>query len=275
MSSWDDVGVDTDGDELLDWLLDIPDRYDVGVEDPTGAELTGRSGIKKHLRSPGDAPFAASAPVPGDDRPTVAIDSFQASGDYDEYATAPVPIVYGGGGRRRRFSTRSLVGALGVLVIIVAGAAVGFALFGSKGSKTPKRLVISTPSTLPGFTPGTASADNTTTSSSSTTTTVPGSSTTVPAVIVIPNTTTTTVRCARVTAAFLPADITQTSGVTSTTMPMVTTTSIAVTTTATSIPFTTTTTSTTVAATTTTVARATTTTVTTVPRTTTTTRPCS
>ena len=65
MSSWDDIEVDTDGDELLDWLLDIPDRYDTGIEDPPAATIGSRSGARKHLRTPGEAP-PFGGPPPGD-----------------------------------------------------------------------------------------------------------------------------------------------------------------------------------------------------------------
>ena len=86
MSSFEDV--DSDGDELLDWLWDLPDRYDLGFEEdplstgPTrGATMVGAvaseqplpaPGIKKHLRKAGEHDAEPSVDVTGPSVDTAA-----------------------------------------------------------------------------------------------------------------------------------------------------------------------------------------------------------
>jgi hypothetical protein len=237
MTPWDDVEVDSDGDEMLDWLWDLPDRYDVGIEDdPTapGAVVdgAGRPGVRKRVRRPDEAAAAAAAPKaaagPDDDRPTLAVDLAEPFDDVD----------YGGdtmfapASRREswlsRYTTRELATAAAVFLGVIALAGIGYAVTSNKGgAPKPSNLAIgsapTTATTVAGViaTPGaaTTSPTDTTVPPDTTTSTPPPTDTSVPGAF--GGFTSTTVHQCIYTVAFrLPAD---TSTVPPTTSPPTTT----------------------------------------------------
>jgi hypothetical protein len=240
MGPWDGVDVDSDGGELLDWLWDFPERYDVGIADeplPAGGAVgTSPSGVRKHLRL-GGAALAVGAARPEalvDDRPTVAMDSIDAD-DYEEDGseyppTGFIPL------RRRRVSARNLAAAAAVIVVVAAGVGIGYTLFKGKGTSSgkPNNLAISTPSTTLATQSVIPPADTTPTSSDTTTsipaTTLPSSSS-VPGIIPAASTTTTTGRCTLNCTTTTVARTTTTVPKTSTTIPSPTSTVRATTTT--------------------------------------------
>ncbi|MDQ6616653.1 MAG: hypothetical protein M3083_18395 [Actinomycetota bacterium] len=157
MGPWDDAEVDSDGDELLDWLWDLPDRYDVGIEDNpliTGvtADGTGEAGIRKHLRRPGeDLTGTEFSPLTEliDDRPPVAVGSGLPS-DRDTTRFAPLAATPSAAYRPRRFTPHDRARAAAVLLIVAAGGGIGYLLFGHNGSpkaSKPSNLAIGTPQT--------------------------------------------------------------------------------------------------------------------------------
>jgi hypothetical protein len=225
MSSWDDVEVDSDGDELLDWLWDIPDRYDVGIEDAEGDVPNARR-------------FRARPAVPGDN-PTEIVDPFNAfSRDQDVgYGTGPVPFVAERGGAWSRITVRDIVVVAGVVLVIAAGLGLGYKVFSHQGSNAakPSKLAVGSPTTGPvttfDQTFGVVPADTTT---SVPPTTEPVTTSSVPAVIAA--TTSTTARHTTTTRATVPPTTTTTTTVpaTTTTEPSTTTTSTSSSTTSTS-----------------------------------------
>jgi hypothetical protein len=251
MGPWDDLEVDSDGEELLDWLWDLPDRYDVGVDDDPepravgAASGLGAAGVTKHLRAAGEAP-----PTAFDDRVTEAIESLAPVADADdgyEYDYAAFSQGLTVRPRPGRFTARELAAVAAVLVVIVAGIGLGYSLFNTgagKGSK-PSNLAIGPPTTpVTSFNPSPGplvelptTADTTATSDSTTTTLLPAAS--VPGVVGVATTSTTVHRCAVHMAAVLPmaeilpmaelsdstSSTSSTTSTTSTTMPTSTTTS--------------------------------------------------
>lgn len=215
MSSWDDVEVDSDGDELLDWLWDIPDRYDVGIEDAEGDE-------------PNTRRFRAR-PAAAGDTPTEIVDPFNAfSRDQDErYGTGPVAFVAERGGAWSRITVRDIVAVAGVVLVIAGGLGLGYRVFSHKGSSAakPSNLTVGTPTTAPvttfdqtfGVVPGGTTTSVPPTTEPVTTSSVPG---------VILGTTSTTARHTTTTRATVPPTTT-----TTTTVPPTTTTTESTTTT--------------------------------------------
>ncbi|MDP9073171.1 MAG: hypothetical protein M3N98_03170, partial [Actinomycetota bacterium] len=151
MDSRDDAGFD--GDETLDWLWDLDDRYDVGPVDggPTSevAAVSAGSGVKKHLRKPrvraepvavpamvaaGAATEAAS--VTG--RPKESEESDQGE------ATGAVPIPIGLPARSGRSVRDRLVhdgrltrgGVAAALLLVLGLGGIAFALSQSGGGKS-------------------------------------------------------------------------------------------------------------------------------------------
>jgi hypothetical protein len=259
MGPWDDVEVDSDGEELLDWLWDLPDRYDVGVDDdPVAATaapaMVAPTGVRKHRRPAFDA-----APEAFDDRPTEALDPIETYADdayeygqeYDATLTPfPLPAP-----RTSRFTLRELAAGAAVVLVVVAGIGLGYRLFtnGSGTAGRPSNLAIGTATTTvttfdpvvipPVVIPTTG--DTTTTSTPPTPptppTTAPLPSSSVPGGLAVGATTSTT-RPAHVCAPTCPttAATTTTTAVPPATVPEATTT-----TTTTTTPSTTTSTSTT------------------------------
>jgi hypothetical protein len=225
MSSWDDVEVDSDG-ELLDWLWDIPDRYDVGIEE---SPETGGAAIPDDLRVPAAATALAWPPPPApEDSPTVAMApvSVFADGRFDSRPVAMVAT------SRRRFAARDLATVAGVILIVAAALGIGYSLFAGKGSKSggnPASVAVGgATTTVPAFgaTPATIAVDTTT--SLPPTTPAPVASS-VPAVVAATSSTTaTTVR--RTTTTRPPTTTLPPPTTTTTTVPPTTTTSITTTT---------------------------------------------
>ena len=251
--------IDSDGEELLDWLWDLPDRYDVGVDDDAEPRAVGASsglgaaGVAKRLRTAGEAPQTAF-----DDRATEAVEPVFPVADPDDGYEYDYDGVLSQGltvrPRPGRFTARELAAVAAVLVVIVAGIGLGYSLFNTGSGKGSKRsnLAIGPPTTpVTSFNPSPAplvdlptTPDTTATSDSTTTTLVPLPS--VPGVVVLATTSTTVHRCAVHMAAVLPmaqlSDSTSsTSSTTSTTTPTSTTTSTSTTTTSTTQVTTTTT----------------------------------
>lgn len=282
MTPWDDVEVDSDGDEMLDWLWDLPDRYDVGIEDdPTapGAVVhgAGRPGVRKRVRRPDEAAAAAvpeAAAGLADDRPTLAVDLAEPFNDVDYGGDA----MFAPGSHREswlsRYTTRELATAAAVFLGVIALAGIGYAVTSNKGgAPKPSNLAIgsapTTATTVAGViaTPGaaTTSSTDTTVPPDTTSTAPPPTDTSVPSAF--GGFTSTTVHQCIYTVAFrLPADPGGTTTTAASVPPSSTTTVPPATTTTTLPPATTTT----VPPTTTTTVRPTTTT--TVPPTTTTTK---
>lgn len=243
MGPWDGTEVDTDGDELLDWLWDFPERYDVGGDDYASAPVaTSVTGVRKHLRRPGGAaapPVRAPAPPSGqyDDRPTLALDPIVS------YQDEPEAVGYhrfvGDRGRPRRFTGRDLAAAAAVVLVVAVGAVVGYTMF-HRSSKTPRpaNLAIATPTTTnpaPSLLP---TVDTTPTSVDATTsippTSVPTASSVPGAVIGAATSTTRTTPTTRARAKTTTTTTTRTVPPTTTTAPTTTTTSTVTTTTSTS-----------------------------------------
>jgi hypothetical protein len=232
MSSWDDVEVDSDG-ELLDWLWDIPDRYDVGIDesrDAAGAD------IPDDLPVPGAAGTALSWPPPSAasaDSPTVAMApvSVFADGRFDSRPVAMVAT------SRRRFAARDLATVAGLILIVAAGLGIGYSVFAGKGAKsggTPASVAVGgATTTVPAFgsTPTTVTGDTST--ALPPTTPAPVASSVPLAVAATSSTTATTVRRTTTTRppTTLPPPTTTTTvpPTTTTTVPPTTTTSIATT----------------------------------------------
>jgi hypothetical protein len=152
MASWEDSEVDSDRDELLDWLWDIPDRYDVGIdEDSEDGDQGAASGVRKRLRRPGEGAVVGGAPPPLliDDQPTQAMPTVAAFAD-DDYENALAPLL-APDRPPSRFSGRGIASAAVVLLVIVAGVGLGYSLFGkSNSTKTPNHnLAVETPTTTP------------------------------------------------------------------------------------------------------------------------------
>ncbi|MGH9124355.1 MAG: hypothetical protein ACRDZ8_06465 [Acidimicrobiales bacterium] len=117
MASWDDTMVENDGDELVDWLWDLPDSYDVGYDDapPTvaaGVTTVGGATVRKRLRRQGE-PAEGGSSV---DWPTQGMDAvaFDAGDRSTEFLSAHQPR------RKRRFTVNSL-GAVAAIVFVLLG----------------------------------------------------------------------------------------------------------------------------------------------------------
>jgi hypothetical protein len=214
MAPRDDVEVESDGDELLDWLWDFPERYDVGVEEaaPPPVMLAGGAGVaagagmpevRKHLRRPGDAAVISSAST-GVDRPTVAMDAVDPFED-DEEGTEFIPAL-AAERRRRRLTTRDMATAAAVLLVVAVGVGVGYKLFAGNGSGTtgpPSKLAISSPTTVPPnldqgvLAPVTTPSSDTTTTTPATTVAAPPppAAASVPAIVSTGTTTPAVVGC--------------------------------------------------------------------------------
>jgi hypothetical protein len=239
MDPWDDAEVDSDGDELLDWLWDLPDRYDVGYEDDqqgtaTGGEAVAAAGVRKHARRPADNQSNAQGGWWSGqaDEPTVALDP------YDDERQSPVPVLALSGGRRgpSRFNARDLAAAAAVFLVVTGAIALGYSLLrGSNKPKSPNLVIANATTTQPtsfdqSVIPPLASippVDTTTTDGSTTTVS------SVPAVVV-GGTTSTTRRATTTTkprTTTTTAASTTTSNSTSTSVPTSTTTTVAGTTT--------------------------------------------
>ncbi|MDQ1359014.1 MAG: hypothetical protein QOG44_3387 [Acidimicrobiaceae bacterium] len=253
MGPWDGVEVDSDGDELLDWLWDLPDRYDVGIEDdpePAFADPAatlavgavgagGAAGVRKHLRAAGEPRATVLDDTVAVEQVAPAADT--ADDDYEfDYDAAFTPAM-SAEPRPPRFTTRELAAAAAVLVVVVAGAGLGYSLFSKgsgKGSK-PSNLAIGTPSTtattlvLNSIPPVTlpTTVDTTPTTGPPVTATPPAS---VPGVLPADTTTTAPQRCVVHMAMILPmvADQADPTSTTTTTVPATTTTTLPTTTTA-------------------------------------------
>lgn len=148
MAPSEDTVVGSDGDELLDWLWDLPDRYDVGFADEprpadAGPAAAGVAPVRKHLRRPGGAAattVAASA-MPDDGWPTqgmraIGAPSFSEEDD-SEFSSGPGGS-WGSGGRR-------LAVVAAAVLAVAALAGVAFVLFGSKHK--PGGVAIKSPAT--------------------------------------------------------------------------------------------------------------------------------
>jgi hypothetical protein len=220
MSSWDDAEVDSDGDELLDWLWDIPDRYDVGIDD---AEVD-EPGSTRRFRS----------------RPADVVDPFNGfAQDQDEdFASGAVPLLAYAGRTRSRITARDAVAVAGVVLVIAGGAGIGYRVFAPKGSTPAKQsnLAVGTPSTAPAtsFDPtfGAAPGDTTTsvppTTEAATTSSLPGAIAAVTSTTAVKRTTTTPPTAPPTTPTTVPPTTTSTeppSTTTSSTVPDSTTSS--------------------------------------------------
>ncbi len=190
MTPWDDVEVDSDGDEMLDWLWDLPDRYDVGIEDdPTapGAVVddAGRPGVRKRLRRADEAMAPAAVPEAAawrdDDRPTQALDLAEPfdDADYgDEAMLAPV-------GQREswlsRYTSRELATAAAVFLAVIALAGIGYAVVSNNGAP-PKHsnLAIGSEPTTATTVAGVIATPGAATTSPTDTTVPPDTTTTAP-----------------------------------------------------------------------------------------------
>ena len=193
MSSWDDVEVDSDG-ELLDWLWDIPDRYDVGIDesrDAAGAAIPGDPAM------PGAGATALSWPPPPAapaDSPTVAMApvSVFADGRFDSQPAAMLAT------SRRRFAARDLATVAGVILIVAAGLGIGYSVFAGKGAKsggTPASVAVGdTTTTVPAFGSSPATVPGDTSTSLPPTTPAPVASSVPLAVAATSSTTATTLR---------------------------------------------------------------------------------
>src|SRR5580658_8073911 len=155
MAPSDDAAVNGDGDELLEWLWDLPERYDVGIDDdqlgsgPVPAVPT----VRKHLRKPGETEAAAAdaaaevTPTPpplripsaspfripsqpstptwgpspnptryDDDRPTLAVDAVNPyAGEGDGPALA---TILAADHRPSRFNFKDMASAVAVFLVV-------------------------------------------------------------------------------------------------------------------------------------------------------------
>lgn len=241
MSSWDDVEVDSDG-ELLDWLWDIPDRYDVGIDESPDAA---GAAIPDDLRVPAaTARYWPPLPVAPTDSPTVAMSpvSVFADGRFDGRPVAMEAT------SRRRFSARDVATVAGVILVVAAGLGIGYSLFAGKGAKsggTPASVAVGdATTTVPAFgsTPTTVPGDTTT--SLPPTTPAPVASSVPLAVAATSSTTATTLRRTTTTrpppTTLPPPTTTPITTTTTTTVPPTTTTTVPATTTTSSTTTTTT-----------------------------------
>ncbi len=88
MAPWDDVEVDSDGDELNDWLWDVPERYDVGSED----EPTARPGWLRTTPAEGASANISAAGPGGGGRGAARGSSRRRPTTGRTQATGPVPV---------------------------------------------------------------------------------------------------------------------------------------------------------------------------------------
>ena len=227
MSSWDDVEVDSDG-ELLDWLWDIPDRYDVGIDESRDAA---GAAIPDDLRVPRAATTALSWPPPSAapaDAPTVAMAPVSVFAD-DRFDSRPVAML---ATSRRRFAARDLATVAGVILIVAAGLGIGYSVFAGKGAKsggTPASVAVgNATTTVPAFGSYPTTVPSDTSTSLPPTTPVPVASSVPLAAAATPSTTTTTLRRTPTTR---PPTTTLAPPTTTTTVPPTTTTTVPPTTT--------------------------------------------
>jgi len=241
MAPWDDSEVDSDGGELLDWLWDLPDRYDVGYEDDQ--QSAGAASVRKHVRRPaGDAPEPDGAwwSEGGNDQPTI---SFAPIDPVDEDVDTPVPVMALAARRgSSRFNARDLAAAAALFLVVAGAIALGYSLL--RGSNKPRsaNLVIgNSTTTQPTSFDQSVIPPVATSASTDTTSTTVGTTTTVSSIPAFGvGVTTTTVRRTTTTTKPKPttttSSSTSTSTTTSTTTGSTTTSSTAVSTTTSSTP---------------------------------------
>jgi hypothetical protein len=249
MDARDEAGFN--GDETLDWLWDLDDRYDVGAldDDPTGGSkevptaAAAGSGVKKHLRK--------QRVLVGDGAAVAAGDEMGPDDGGEETAAIATPFLVGGKLRsplRDRLIhdgrlTRGGIAAAIVLFLAFGGIAFSVLNRGG-GSNHPSNRVAISPTT------DTTTPQDTTVAQPPTSDTTPTTAvTTTPVAAVTPTGTTvfntpTTVRsCARTARllSIMTAATTDTSSTTASTTPSSTTPPTSATTTPPTLPATTTT----------------------------------